>query len=136
MRNGSHRFWLCISTAVAVMVIAVPAASAGVHKYDSRVTIFHEAPGPHTVWHGSVISVRKCMDMRRVILFEQRPGADRRLGATRTHINGGDGDWGLVAPAVDRAYAKVTREVHGHDRYVCRADRSGTITRGFGHATD
>jgi Right handed beta helix region len=28
MRNGSHRFWLCIAAAVAVSVIAVPAADA------------------------------------------------------------------------------------------------------------
>jgi hypothetical protein len=32
MRNGSHRLWLCIAAAVAVIVIAVPAASAGVDK--------------------------------------------------------------------------------------------------------
>jgi hypothetical protein len=44
MRNGSHRFWLCIAAAVAITVIAVPAASAYIGKYntvktDSRVTL-------------------------------------------------------------------------------------------------
>ena len=128
-----------IAAAVAVIVIALPAASAGVHKYNTRVSIFREG-GPTgadrsacdperkcVFWHGHVKSgARKCMKGRRVILFKKRPGADRKLGADRAHVQGGDGDWGLNAPAVNRAYAKVNRKVR--DGYVCRADRSETIS--------
>jgi hypothetical protein len=127
MRNGSHRFWLCITAAVAVSVIAVPAASAGVHKHDTELTIGREA-GPF--FHGFVKSqVRKCERGRQVILFKKRPGADRKLGTARIHRHNLDrGDWGLHLDHQPngRVYAKVTPKVR--DRYVCRADRSPTIS--------
>ena len=137
MRNGSHRFWLCIAAAVAVSAIAIPAASAGVHKYDTRLGITDE--GGCCLYHGGVKSdrdrdrayhpanaVRKCMEGRRVILFEQRPGADRMLGTARSHFKPrlGQGYWQHNLPRYHRAvYAEVTRKVG--ERFVCRADRSG-----------
>ncbi len=141
MRNRSHRFWLCIAAAVAVSVIAVPAASAGVNKYDTKVTITHESrafgpchpgvpAGRCVLWHGDVQSeVRKCMEGRRVVLFRQLPGADRKLGTDRSHfVRRYDSfDWYLDAPsASNRAqgdvYAKVTRKVG--DGFVCLGDRT------------
>jgi hypothetical protein len=135
MRNGSHRFWLCIAAAVAVSVIAVPAASAGVHKYDTRVRLGgagssrgHQyilgGVGPFQCWHGE-----------RVTVFKQRPGADRKLGHDGTGHTG-DGLWDVRLPegtlhAGDRVYAQVRRQLHWDERgnkYVCRADRSGTKT--------
>ena len=146
------RFAIVIGVAAAgVMALGAQTASAGVHKYDTTLTITHEGgptgPCPTGVprercvdWHGLVKSdrdrnpeyhranaVRKCMEGRRVILFKQRPGADRRLGADLSevgspHRNGAL--WDLNARRGDRVYAKVRPKVR--DRYVCRADRSPT----------
>jgi hypothetical protein len=129
MRNGSHRFWLCIAATVAVIAIAVPAASADVVKYDTELTITHEghalgahraachtgvAAGRCVLWHGSVMSdrdrnpgynpanaVTKCMDGRRMILFKRQPGADRKLGTARSQFRPdyGEGSWGAECPA-------------------------------------
>jgi hypothetical protein len=81
------------------------------------------------------------MNGRRVILFKQRPGADRKLGADRsaggdpTIVSSRSGDWRVSAPKGaldhgDRTYAKVTPKVG--DGFVCRADRSRTIVNGVG----
>jgi hypothetical protein len=146
MRNGSHRFWLCIAAAVAVTVIAVPVASAGVRKYDTEMTIREEhGRFSGTVWSERIpISVpdrenlvKKCMNGRRVILFKQRPGADLKLGADRTsggdptNISSRSGDWQVSPPTGtlhdgDHVYAKATRKVS--NGFVCRADRSMTLT--------
>jgi hypothetical protein len=54
-----------IAAAVVVTVIAVPAASAGVRKYDTEVTITKDRG---FLYHGVVNSeVRKCVRGRRVI---------------------------------------------------------------------
>jgi len=130
MRNGSHRFWLFIAAAVAVAVIAVPAASAGIVKYNTHLTVTKDRGGNY---HGKVRSdsdhnpgwggdaVRKCMEGRLVILFKLRPGADRRLGAARSDRHGywklwQNRDYG------ERVRAKVKPKVR--DRFVCRADRA------------
>jgi hypothetical protein len=122
-----------IAAAVAVTVIAVPAASAGVQRHGAKVTITHEccpfgpdraacdnaSPGHCVLWHGSVESeVRKC-ERRRVVLFRVRPGADRRLGATRSER----GEWSLNAPVGERTYAMVKRKVL-KDGDVCLAART------------
>jgi hypothetical protein len=71
------------------------------------------------------------MDGRRVILFKQRPGADRRLATLRSQFRPhyGRGDWGMprVRHGHDRVYAKVTPRVH--DEFVCGGDRSGPLRR-------
>jgi hypothetical protein len=124
MRNGSHRFWLCIAAAVAVTVIAVPVASAGVRKYDTEMTIREEhGRFSGTVWSERIpISVpdrenlvKKCMNGRRVILFKQRPGADWQVSPPTGTLHDGD-----------HVYAKATRKVS--NGFVCRADRSMTLT--------
>ena len=131
MRNASHRFWPCIAAAVAVSAIAVPAASAGVHKYHTNLTMVSEQD--YTSFFGWVRSdVHKCERDRFVTLFKQRPGADRKLGVSRSRAYSGDATWGWhtrqgQVDQGDRVYAKVERKVdNGGD--VCRGDRSKTLT--------
>ena len=139
MRNGSHRFWLCIAAAVTVSVIAVPAASAGVHKYDTHVEFSWDQPHNGTaVFHGGgggvQSKVRKCEDGRRVVLFKRRPGADREIAHDESVFRRdyGFGDFGFGPPKGtfhkgDRIYVQVKREVL-NDGDVCRADHSKTMT--------
>jgi hypothetical protein len=107
-----------IAAAVVVTVIAVPAASAGVRKYDTEVTITKDRG---FLYHGVVNSeVRKCVRGRRVILLKKRPGEDRKVGHARSNRKG---FWGFISErSGGRFYAKVTREVKDGD--VCLADRS------------
>jgi hypothetical protein len=128
MRNGSHGFWLCVAAAVAVIVVAVPAASAGVHKYDTRVAINYQVCKlDRFCMAGHVKSqIRKCERGRRVNVFKERPGADRRIGNDRS---GRKGAWAVdVTTRVQRGarvYAKVTPKERY--RFGCLADRSRTI---------
>jgi hypothetical protein len=115
---------------------AQTAAAPNVVKYRTEVTI---AAGRAGLYHGEVRSrVRKCMEGRRVILFKVRPGPDRKLDtARRTQLEGGAygtprAPWGVVVgfPTEGQhgdVYAKVQREVG--DGFVCRRDRSDTLTR-------
>jgi hypothetical protein len=134
--------------AAGVMALGAQAASAGVRKYETEVDIrkFYGSFGG-TVWSENIPtcdscpdranSVRKCMNRRRVILFKKRPGADRKLvtdrssGGDPTHPASRSGDWQVSIPKGlrhgDHVYAKATGKVR--DRYVCRADRSPTVTR-------
>ena len=81
--------------------------------------------------------VKKCADGRRVLLFEQRPGGDRELGAPRSGVAPGgldatgqfpENEWGFMVPQSkglqrgDRIYAQAIRKEGSG--YVCRADRS------------
>jgi hypothetical protein len=127
--------------AVAVSVIAVPAASADVVKYDTTLTLTQDRDGNY---HGRVKSdrdrspayhpanaVRKCMEGRRVILFELQPGADRKIGTARSRFipHFGQATWRVDGVNGDHVRAKVERKVtrEEHHRFVCRADRSPTI---------
>ena len=121
-------------TALACAGLAAP-ASAGAHEYKTTLTITREGAAiGHcregakgcVFWHGEVNSeVRKCEDGRRVVLFKQQRGADRKLGTALSEKSGG---WGLNAPTNGRVYAKV-KPGEG-DGYVCRADRSRTLRNG------
>jgi hypothetical protein len=140
------RFAIVIGVAAAgVMALSAQTAAAapGVVKYDTELTINKDGGG---LYHGSVMSdgdgnpgydpanaVWKCMDARRVTLFKRRPGADRRLGTDRSGFRPdyGLGIWGVEISQSGLlrdggVYAKVRPKVS--DRYVCRADRSGTMT--------
>jgi hypothetical protein len=131
MRKASRRFWPCIAAAVAVGVIAAPAASAGVHRYSTELTMVAEQDD--TSWFGWVRSeIHKCERDRFVTLFKQQPGADRKLGVRRSRAYSGDAVWGWHTRAGqvdrgDRVYAEVERKV-GKGGDVCRADRSKTLT--------
>jgi hypothetical protein len=135
----------------AQTVMAQTAAQPpAVVEYDTKLTIL-DSPcctkpttrtKPTIHWYGFVESDRtECMDGRRVIMFKQRPGADRKLGVGRSKsVKDGfpygqpAGDlfaWaprGGVAPWRGRVYARVTPKVG--DGFVCRADRSKTIVDG------
>ena len=67
------------------------------------------------------------MEGRRVVLFKQRPGADRKLGTDRSRFRSMARGcfWQVVvhrATPTRRVYAKVRRKER--DGFVCRADRS------------
>ena len=147
------RFAILIGLAAAgVMALGAQTGAQvpDVVKYDTELTIRKEMTNgkEHGRFSGTVWSernpnsvyapdrrnlVRKCMNRRRVILFKQLPGADRKLGADRS--SGGNptfsstrsGDWQVAAPEGtlhrgDHVYAKATRKVG--DGFVCRADYS------------
>ena len=141
------RFAIVIGVAAAgVMALGTQTATA-VPKYDTELTIRQtQEDGPFlgTVWSERVpLSlqdrenlVRECMNGRRVALFKQRPGADRKLGidissgGDPTNPNTRSGDWQVSAPKgalrhADPVYAKARRKVG--DGFVCHAERSNRI---------
>jgi hypothetical protein len=109
--------------------------------YESKVTIDGSVSRTHGLrLSGSVESGGECVYRRRVIVFKQRPGADRKLGTTRTYFRKGRihssswlmqdaGEEGQLPSWVEgsgsKVYAKVPREVG--DGFVCLADRSKNI---------
>jgi hypothetical protein len=101
--------------------------SSAVVKYGTDLTIARDQT---RFYHGDVqAKVKKCADGRRVLLFEQRPGRDRELGASQSKWEGpGRAPWGFVVPRSkglqrgDRIYAKAIRKEGSG--YVCRPDRS------------
>jgi hypothetical protein len=135
--------------AVPALGAQTAAASAGVHKYDTKLTITTERGFRYHGWvksdrdsnpaYHAANKFKKCMEGRRVTLFEQRPGADRKLAKARSRFTprnghgqwprgGGGGRLGTIKgphAGQARVYARVKREEH--NRYVCRADRSPTI---------
>jgi hypothetical protein len=132
MRNGSHRFWLCIAAALAV--IAVPAASAGVgnHKtgeIGSRVTL--PPPQKHP-FYGQVKSSRHACEVHRLVKVFRVPRAPGRDHyATRIESTTNQrGNWRnrqLILAEGDY-YAKVVRSTEGTagTTFVCGGDHSPT----------
>ena len=117
---------------VVVLLLAVAGCggsdddSSAVVKYGTDLTIARDQT---RFYHGEVLSkVKKCADGRRVLLFEQRPGRDRELGAAQSSWEPGRAPWGVVVPRSkglqrgDRIYAKAIRKEGSG--YVCRPDRS------------
>jgi hypothetical protein len=95
-------------------------------KYGTDLTIARDQT---RFYHGDVQSkVKKCAEGRRVLLFEQRPGRDRELGAAQSSWEPGRAPWGVVVPRSkglqrgDRIYAKAIRKEGSG--YVCLPDRS------------
>jgi hypothetical protein len=119
-------------------VMALGAQTAAAAAYDTKVTIaqFHrQPPGTVDLIHGVVYSaVRKCEASRRVALFKQQPGADRKLGEVRSGAaHRGYSEWGMYVPQAKagwHVYARVRREVRpfGAIGLVCRRDRSPILT--------
>jgi hypothetical protein len=125
------RFAIVIGVAAAG-VMALGAQTAAAPTYNTRLTIT-EARG-HLIY-GLVYSGggKKCEVGRRVTLFKQQPGADRKIIDVRSGAagpkRGPAGTWGLGVPqgslpvkAGWRVYAKATPKVG--DGFVCRGDRS------------
>ena len=132
-----RRFAIVIGVAAAgVMALGAQttAAAPEVVKYDTEVTISKDMD---IVWGQVESKVRNCHKLRRVVLFRQRPGADRKLRTVRSSSHQfpspGRSGWrvsdrsirGQVQPG-DVLYAEVPREVH--DEFVCRRDRSGPLS--------
>jgi hypothetical protein len=117
-----RRFAIVIGLAAAgVMAFGAQTAVAGVVKYDTKLSGHGEA---NRIYHGEVKSkVRKCERKRLVVLFQVRPGADRKVGTDRSDR---DGSWLVERRGGGRFYAKVRRKQHivSGNGYVCRADRS------------
>jgi hypothetical protein len=107
------------ATGVMALGAQTAAAPSDVVKYDTKVTI---AEDRRALYHGFVKSeVKKCMDGRRVVVFNRQDGADRKLGTTRSDFERGRGGvWGFHGTHARHVYAKVRREVH--DGFVCRGD--------------
>jgi hypothetical protein len=136
--KGKHemgrRFAIVIGVAAAgVMALGAQTAAAAPDavKYNTKLTITHE--GHHTnrgvLWHGGLRSeARKCVEGRRVVLFKERRGPDRKLGNDRNQFRHNAEarwfTWKVVAPERGRVYAKAK------ETPVCRADRSRTIENG------
>ena len=141
-RNGSHRFWPCIAAAVAVIVIAVPAASAGLGKHhtvkiDSKVTMAVTPNGGHTGcpgaaarwcrtdrFHGRVTSSKHACEIHRLVkVFETKTshGGKRHklIGKDRSNHRG---EWRVVGEPAGFSYAKVRRKEG--TAFVCRGDRT------------
>jgi hypothetical protein len=120
--------------------LVIGVAAVGVMALGAQ-TVMAGHPGLHrdpiVPWHGGLGSeVRKCVEGRRVILFKQLPGPDRKLGSDRIKQLGEAADpadpgwfrWYRWASMDGRVYAKVMPKVR--DGYVCRADRSRTVVNG------
>ena len=117
-----RRFAIVIGVAAAgVMALGAQTtvATPDVVKYDTKLGGHKEG----VFFHGPVNSEdRKCKDGRRVVVFKQRPGADRKVNETRSE----DGWWEIGGPNHHyhgRLYARVTRELHTGNGFVCLADR-------------
>ena len=131
------RFVIVIGVAAAgVMALGAQTATAApdVVKYDTAVTISKDRD---IVWGQVESKVRNCHKLRRVVLFKQRPGADRKLRTVRSSAHQfpspGRSGWRVSDRSIrgqvqrgDVLYAQVPREVH--DEFVCRRDRSGPLS--------
>ena len=103
------------------------AAAPKVVKYDTKVTLRAHAPRNDRFIYWVQSESRKCERGRPVVLFQVRPGPDRKLDSARSELGSGPrrGEAVLTAElTIDQTvvYAKVSREVH--DEFVCGGDRS------------
>ena len=136
-----RRFAILIGVAAAgVMALGAQtgtAASEGVVEYKTTLTIYKDG----AELHGEVKSgVRECWEGREVIVFKKRPGADRKLGATRSGPQAKSHNWRFWVKVANKeanekvlrdgdVYAKVTPKVG--DGFVCRADTSGMLWKTY-----
>ena len=118
-------FLLAVATAAAIVV---PAAAASA-KTATTVTLDDVFIVPvETHWDGDVKSSRKaCKSKRRVLVFRVQPGADERIGSTRSYKGKSSPGyfWSLVKDGVTPNgdyYAKV------RPTDTCKGDRSETLS--------
>jgi len=129
MKQHRARRMLAPTALIAALGLSAGTALAEVEKFDSRTTIGIAVP----LYHGKVKSeARQCVRNRRVVLFERREGPDAKVGSDRTNRRG---KWKVKVPVADlepqdRFYAKARRKLNivSGDGYVCRGDRSKTVT--------
>jgi hypothetical protein len=121
------RFAIAIGVAaIGVMALGAQTATAApeIVKYDTKLTLRLHNHDRFIYWVQS--ERRKCERGRRVVLFQVRPGADRKVGTARSEHRSGPRRGEAVITArkggAPAWYAKVSREVH--DEFVCGGDRS------------
>src|SRR4029450_3056371 len=99
---------MALGAQTAAQTPAPTPPAPAVVNYDTTLPLTPETASPKGVphWHGQVESDRtECMLGRRVILFKQQPGADRKLGVAKSNVSG----WGAgTAPIGGRVYARVS----------------------------
>ena len=117
--------------AVAIAVACVPAAEGAGRKATTRLTIdavFNAPSG--TYWSGDIFSGRKaCKNKRLVVVFRVRPGADQKIGQTRSFKGMVNNNyyWTMNKPGIysGNFYAKVKPTAR------CKGDRSGLLASEF-----
>ena len=135
-----------LSCSMAVLALLAAVAGCGSTDDDSSPDAEHGtsltiAKDLERLYHGRVRSkVKECSVWRRVLLFEQRRGRDRELGANRSGVapvgvnavgKFPEKDWAVVPVQSTelrrgaRIYAKTPREERSG--YVCRAARSKVL---------
>ena len=129
-KHGMGRRFAIVIGVVAVGVMALAAQTALAATYNTKLTITQDQGSRgHALIHGHVISGdrKKCEVGRRVTLFKQRPGADRKLGVAKVVLMD-ERNWGISvqAKAGLHVYATVSPKVG--DGFVCSGDRSPIYT--------
>ena len=76
---------LSVTALAAIAVMAFTATAEAKTRTALTTDGVSYTPHPSTLFSGDVISVKKaCANKRIVIVFRKRPGADQRIGATRS----------------------------------------------------
>jgi hypothetical protein len=124
--------WIAL-LAIAVGIAFVPAAEAGGGKASTRVTIdaaFRGMDGSY--FSGDIFSPRRrCKNNRPVQVFRMKPGADQRIGRTRSYkgIAQPGYYWTLFKKAAVYPSGNYYAKVKPTDR--CKGDRSASIASDF-----
>jgi hypothetical protein len=116
---------LLVVGVVAVACVLAPSASAR-GKAATKVTMDAAFTVPvETQWAGDIFSSRRaCKNKRRVLVFEVRPGADQKVGSTRSYKGKAQPGY-FWTMGKDGAYpGTFYAKVKPTDR--CKGDRSGT----------
>ncbi len=129
-KHGMGRRFAIVIGVAAAGVMALAAQTALAATYNTKLTITQDQGSRgHALIHGHVVSGdrKKCEVGRRVTLFKQRPGADRKLGVAKVVLMD-ERNWGISvqAKAGLHVYATVSPKVG--DGFVCSGDRSPIYT--------
>lgn len=119
------RVVLAVSLAVFAALMAPSAVAGGLQKYNSHIGISKMFPA----FHGDVdAEVPQCVPLRKVQLYREKNGDDKRLGTDQTD---GTGEWAITEASdgfvlkSGAYYAKVNASLVGGKR--CRKDLSRIV---------
>ena len=115
----------------ALAVAASPALGGDGQKVKLKSEITMQVLGPEPIFFGGRVKADKaaCKRDRKVKLFSQKPGEDRRLENTKT--TRGSGHWAARADSHRgplHYFAVVTREKQRG--YICLRDKLPVLTHG------
>jgi len=103
------------ATALAIASLGVATVAEAQNQTRTRVSISAERNG----FEGDVSSRRdSCVEGRRVTLFQDRRGDDRRIGSDRSND---DGEWSIRTRREGRFYVRVS------ETRRCGSARSRTV---------